>query len=122
MLVYGPFRSYGGGIYTGVTQAFNRGPLPNISRTIKCDNSASTCVRDNRYMEQRRDRIRKLTPTECLRAMDVPDADIQKMKDAGISDAQLYKLAGNSIVVAVLEGIFFQMFATEPAGGETLFG
>lgn len=51
-------------------------------------------------------RIRKLTPTECLRLMGVRDEDILKMKDAGISDSQLYKMAGNSIVVPVLEGIF----------------
>jgi len=57
-----------------------------------------------------------------MRAMDVPDPDIQKMKDAGISDAQLYKLAGNSIVVACLSGIFTQLFSTTPQGGDTLFG
>ena len=54
-------------------------------------------------------RIRKLTPTECLRLMGVSDADIAKMKGAGISDSQLYKMAGNSIVVQVLEGIFRNM-------------
>lgn len=42
--------------------------------------------------------------------MGVKDEDTQKMKDAGISDSQLYKMAGNSIVVQVLEGIFTQMF------------
>lgn len=51
-------------------------------------------------------RIRKLTPKECMRLMGVKDEDFQKMKDAGISDSQLYKLAGNSIVVDVLEAIF----------------
>jgi len=55
-------------------------------------------------------RIRKLTPKECMRLMGVKDEDTQKMKDAGISDSQLYKMAGNSIVVQVLEGIFTQMF------------
>lgn len=55
-------------------------------------------------------RIRKLTPLECMRLMGVKDEDTQKMKDAGISDSQLYKMAGNSIVVNVLEGIFTQMF------------
>lgn len=55
-------------------------------------------------------RIRKLTPTECLRLMKVSDEDIAKMKSAGISDSQLYKMAGNSIVVGVLEAIFTQMF------------
>ena len=58
-------------------------------------------------------RIRKLTPTECLRLMGVSNEDIAKMKDAGISDSQLYKMAGNSIVVPVLEGIFRNMEFTE---------
>ena len=51
-------------------------------------------------------RIRKLTPKECMRLMGVKDYDFDKMKSAGISDSQLYKLAGNSIVVDVLEAIF----------------
>jgi DNA (cytosine-5)-methyltransferase 1 len=50
--------------------------------------------------------IRKLTPRECLRLMDVRDQDIDKMINAGISNAQLYKLAGNSIVVEVIYQIF----------------
>jgi len=55
-------------------------------------------------------RIRKLTPKECFRLMGVSDADIEKIKSAGISESQQYKLAGNSIVVDVLEGIFTQRF------------
>ena len=50
--------------------------------------------------------IRKLTPRECFRLMDVSDSDIDKIQAAGISNTQQYKLAGNSIVVACLEGIF----------------
>lgn len=55
-------------------------------------------------------RIRKLTPRECFRLMGVSDADIDKIKGAGISESQQYKMAGNSIVVDVLMGIFQQMF------------
>ena len=55
-------------------------------------------------------RIRKLTPRECMRLMKVSDEDFERMRDAGISNSGLYKLAGNSIVVSVLEGIFTQMF------------
>ena len=58
-------------------------------------------------------RIRKLTPTECLRLMDVRDDDIERMKDSGLSNSALYKLAGNSIVCACLEGIFTQLFRTD---------
>lgn len=55
-------------------------------------------------------RIRKLTSRECFRLMGVSDSDIDKVKEAGISESQQYKMAGNSIVVQVLEGIFTQMF------------
>ena len=50
-------------------------------------------------------RIRKLTPKECWRLMDFDDSDIDKCIAVGMSDTQLYKQAGNSIVVAVLEGV-----------------
>ena len=54
--------------------------------------------------------IRKLTPRECFRLMDVPEPLIDRLISAGISNSQLYKLAGNSIVVAVLYHIFRKMF------------
>ena len=38
--------------------------------------------------------------------MSFTDEDFYKAKNAGISNSQLYKQAGNSIVVKVLEGIF----------------
>lgn len=50
-------------------------------------------------------RIRRLTPTEAFRLMDVDDSNIEKIKAAGISETQMYKLAGNSIVVAPMAGI-----------------
>ena len=66
-------------------------------------------------------RIRKLTPRECFRLMDVSDADFDKLlvmettgKDNNmkrvISDSQLYKMAGNSIVVACMDLIFENLF------------
>jgi DNA (cytosine-5)-methyltransferase 1 len=50
-------------------------------------------------------RIRKLTPKECWRLMSFADSDIEKCISIGISNTQLYKQAGNSIVVNVLEAI-----------------
>ena len=55
-------------------------------------------------------RIRKLTPRECFRLMGMRDSDIDKIQEAGISNSQQYKLAGNSIVVDVLETIFRNLF------------
>ena len=51
-------------------------------------------------------RIRRLTPRECGRLMGVKDQDIDKMQ---YSDATLYHLFGDSIVINVLEAIFKQM-------------
>ena len=50
-------------------------------------------------------RIRKLTPQECFRLMGFDDEDFYKA-EAVNSNTQLYKQAGNSIVVDVLEAIF----------------
>ena len=49
-----------------------------------------------------------LTERECLRLMGVSDSDIDKMASVN-SKTQLYKQAGNSIVVSVLMGIFSQL-------------
>lgn len=55
-------------------------------------------------------KIRKLTPKECWRLMGFSDEDFQKASDTGLSNTQLYKQAGNSIVVDVLEKIFKNLF------------
>ena len=53
-------------------------------------------------------RIRKLTPKECWRLMGFDDADFDKAAQYN-SNTQLYKQAGNSIVVDVLYYIFREM-------------
>lgn len=62
-------------------------------------NTITTVQKDNVVVNDYR--IRRLTPRECFRLMDFPDTfDISQ-----VSDTQVYKQAGNSIVVAVLAGI-----------------
>ena len=56
-------------------------------------------------------RIRKLTPKECFRLMGVKDGDYSKIAD--FSDSSLYKLAGNSIVIQVLMGIFGELLGID---------
>jgi DNA (cytosine-5)-methyltransferase 1 len=91
--------------------------MDGLSPTLRSGkNDASVLVNDNDMAKVYK--IRKLTPLECMRLMNVSDEDVQKMKDAGISDTQLYKMAGNSIVINVLEGIFTQMFRKD---SEALF-
>lgn len=58
-------------------------------------------------------RIRKLTPLECWRLMGFDDNDFYKAQSVGISNTQLYKQAGNSIVVNVLERIFNNLLKGE---------
>ena len=53
-------------------------------------------------------RIRKLTPKECWRLMDFSDEDFEKAEKVN-SNTQLYKQAGNSIVVNVLVAILGQL-------------
>lgn len=66
---------------------------------------------ENAYPEQQlKYRIRKLTPRECFRLMGVDDADIDKLMKAGISNSQLYKCAGNSIVIDTLYHLFRKLF------------
>lgn len=66
-------------------------------------------------------RLRKLTPKECLRLMDVDEDKIDIMLTAGISNSRLYQLAGNSICVCCMEGIFYNAFSNEEIETLTLF-
>ena len=72
-------------------------------------NTITTVQKDN-YAIQEDFRIRKLTPRECFRLMGMNEVDIDKIQQADISNSQQYKMAGNSIVVNVLEGIFKNLF------------
>lgn len=56
------------------------------------------------------DIIRKLSPLECFKLMGFDKDDFEKAVSVGIRETQLYKQAGNSIVVNVLEAIFKQLF------------
>lgn len=55
-------------------------------------------------------RIRKLTPWECLRLQGWKDCEIEKIRNAGISNTQAYRQAGNGITTTVLMAIFGELF------------
>lgn len=70
-------------------------------------------------------RIRKLTPKECWRLMGFDDSDFEKAAKVN-SNTQLYKQAGNSIVVNVLEAILTNLLLSAnvqdtPKGQLTIF-
>ena len=73
----------------------------NICPTITAQNQGISRV-ESQY------RIRKLTPKECWRLMNFLDEDYEKAAEVN-SNTQLYKQAGNSIVVNVLVAILGQM-------------
>lgn len=60
------------------------------------------------YVTHNKGRIRKLTPKECLRLMGFRD-DFKQV----VSDTQMYRQAGNSIVVDVLIALLKQMDITK---------
>lgn len=86
-------------------------------------------INDKIHDSMNKENIRRLTPSECLRLMDVDEDNIKKLTHAVnekgkqlISDTQLYSLAGNSIVVAALEHIFENLFIHPAKKPLTLFG
>ena len=94
-----------------------RTPLKFLNRNgKKTDGQYTFCVDTchtggiKEYYNDNSFRIRKLTPRECFRLMGMRDDDIDKIQAAGISNTQQYKMAGNSIVVNVLEAIFKNLF------------
>jgi DNA (cytosine-5)-methyltransferase 1 len=56
-------------------------------------------------------RIRKLTPRECFRLQGFPDSEFDKLVAAGISNSQLYKMAGNAVTVNVIDAIGRRLLA-----------
>lgn len=94
----------------------------NVRACIKASGGGVTAVallkrRDNMDKEEYYYDIRRLTPRECLRFMDVDERHIDTLEQAMtatrsgkqkrvLSDSALYKLAGNSIVVSCMTEIF----------------
>lgn len=68
-----------------------------IANTLVTGSEQTTLTNDGR--------IRMLTPRECWRLQAFPDELFDKVKGAGLSDRQLYKQAGNSVTVNVIEAI-----------------
>lgn len=77
-----------------------RGRVGNNAKTITTAPRQAICYNG---------KIRMLTAKEYLRLMGFKDCDYVKMRSAGITDAQICSLAGNSICVPVLEALFRQL-------------
>ena len=79
----------------------------DVCKTVRSSGRGSV-DRHSWDMVQNGLRIRKLAPKECWRLMGFDDTDFEKA-EAVNSNTQLYKQAGNSIVVPVLENIFSEL-------------
>ena len=88
----------------GIAYTLRAGRVPYVIEVYK----------ENDTMPDRQYRIRRLTPRETWRLMDFTDEQFDKAKEAGVSDTQLYKQAGNSIVVGVLEQIMDNLYDAMP--------
>lgn len=87
----------------------------NASRIVNSEGIAPT-VKENHGTVTATNinyKIRKLTPKECWRLMGFCDEDFEKTANIPTSNTQLYKQAGNSIVVNVLEKIFKNLLKGE---------
>lgn len=87
-------------------------PKPDeVNKTLRTGGKGSLTAKHNydhiaeEVGEKTRYRIRKLTPLECFRLQGFPDSAHQTLVDAGISDSQRYKMAGNAVTVNVIEAI-----------------
>ena len=85
-------------------------------KTDGTTNTITTVQKDNLVANQ--SRIRRLTPRECWRLMGFSDVEFNKAKSV-CSDTQLYKQAGNSIVVDVLVAIFARLFSSNKPSENT---
>ena len=94
----------GDGIYLDQLSRNKANTENGISTTLKAQNCHNGVVEDLR--------IRKLTHKECYRLMGFSDNDYEQAAKV-VSNTQLYKTAGNSIVVNVLEVIFKNLFMLE---------
>ena len=89
------------GLYLHDSERFQKEPLDEISRCLKANKHDSGVIENNL-------RIRKLTPLECWRLMGIDDDNFRKAEKV-CSNSQLYKQAGNGIVVDVFAAIISAM-------------
>ena len=85
---------------------YNCNEIEDVAPTLTAQGDSVT--KSSTVLKSENYRIRKLTPRECWRLMGVKDEDFNKLHD--ISNTQLYKMAGNSIVADVLVAIFRNLF------------
>lgn len=90
------------------SRGFNQGGKHDIAPTL-----SSSSWQENNLLQEGNFRIRKLTPRECWRLQGFPDWAFDRAAEVN-SNSQLYKQAGNSVTVNVIENIA-KLFKEEQA-------
>lgn len=100
-----------GALLQPVDRDYNKHGGKRETHVEKLDEPISYALRANNHgaMVANDFRVRRLTPHECWRLMGFTDEAFRKAETV-CSNSQLYKQAGNSIVVDVLVGIFKNLF------------
>jgi site-specific DNA-cytosine methylase len=81
-------------------------------RKTEISNTIPTALTKDHYIEVKsKQKIRRLTPLECWRLQDFPDEAFYKAQ-AVTSDSQLYRQAGNSITVRVIQKLIKNIYET----------
>ena len=94
--------------YERITASTRRGRVgKGVANTILAESNMGVAVKPK---EEAPLRIRRLTPGECFRLMGFTLSDSALLSQHGISNTQLYHMAGNSIVVDVLMEIFKEIY------------
>ena len=88
-----------------ILNPFKENTRQNGRRIKNPDEPMFTLTVTDRHGIVHKGRIRRLMPVECWRLQGYEKAQFEKVAAAGMSDAQLYKQAGNSITVNVVEAI-----------------
>lgn len=88
-----------------IINPFKETTRQNGSRIKNPDEPMFTLTVTDRHGIVHKGRIRRLMPIECWRLQGFTTEQFRKVEAVGMSDAQLYKQAGNSITVNVVEAI-----------------
>ena len=87
------------------SHGFNKGTLTKIAPTLTKSSYHENNLIAKANFDGKKYTIRKLTPKECMRLQGVPDEYTDKLIQAGISDSQIYKAAGDGLTVPIAKEI-----------------
>ena len=97
------------GVFIEETRAIltpDREKVRQQGRRIKePDEPMFTITAQDRHGVVRYGKVRKLMPIECWRLQGFSDEQFYKAQETGLSDARLYKMAGNAVTVPVISAL-----------------